>query len=232
MLDMLAVIGMVAAAMSGALAAGKERMDLFGVAMVGFVTALGGGTFRDLFLDNHPLVWIKDPGYVVLVTVAAGLTVWLARVLRYVWDLFLLLDAVGLVAFSILGAQVAINKDLGFIIAGVAALITGAVGGILRDLLCDRIPLVFREELYASVSLVAGLGYAGLLAAGVQPGIAVTSTLVAGFALRVAAIHYKISLPVFDHQETYAERRQDLRRALRILRERTKRRPPSAPTAR
>lgn len=229
MLTVLAIIGMIAAAMSGALAAGKERMDLFGVAMVGFVTALGGGTLRDVFLDNHPLVWVGEPRYVLLVAVSAVLTVWIARMLQYIWSLFLWLDGIGLVAFSILGAQVAIDKDLGFVIAGVAALVTGAAGGIMRDLLCDRVPLVFRDELYASVSLLAGLGYAGLLELGVAPNVAVTSTLIAGFLLRVLAIQFKITLPVFDYQETYYEDRKALRHAIRALRERARNRAAGKP---
>lgn len=218
-LTVLSIIGIIAGAMSGALAAGKERMDLFGVVMVGFVTALGGGTVRDVFLDIHPLVWIGQPLYCILVVVASVVTVWVARMLQYFWALFLWLDALGLVAFSILGAQAALNQNLGIIIALASAIITGSVGGIMRDLLCDRIPLVFREELYGSVSLFVGISYVGLQAAGMSSGLAVSVSLIGGFALRVAAIQWKITLPVFDYQEeSYYDRRRALRTMLKDIR--------------
>ncbi|MDU7361629.1 MAG: trimeric intracellular cation channel family protein [Propionibacteriaceae bacterium] len=224
-LTVLSIIGIIAGSMSGALAAGKERMDLFGVVMVGFVTALGGGTIRDVFLDIHPLVWVGEPLYCVLVVVASVITVWVARTLQYFWALFLWLDALGLVAFSILGAQAALHHNLGIIVAGASAIITGSVGGIMRDLLCDRIPLVFREELYGSVSLFVGMSYVGLLSAGLSSGLAVTISLLSGFALRVAAIQWKITLPVFDYQEeSYYDRRKALRTMMKDIRWRWNRR--------
>lgn len=220
MLTWLWIVGITAEAMTGALAAGRARMDLFGVVMVGFVTALGGGTIRDVLLNNHPLTWVEHPIYLLLVAGASVLTVIVSSVMKYLRQAFLLLDALGLITFSILGAQAALELNLGIIIAVMGAVLTGVSGGIMRDLLCDRIPLVFQKELYGSISAACGLGYVIMLNAGVSPGWAVWSTLITGFTLRMLALRFSLNLPTFHYEETYFDNRVALRRALRALRDR------------
>lgn len=217
MLTVLWAIGISAEAVTGALAAGRERMDLFGVIMVAFVTALGGGSIRDLLLGHHPLTWVKDPEYVLLVVLAAIVTVSVAGIMKYFRQLFLVLDGLGLVVFSILGAQLALQMELGVIIAVVAAVVTGVAGGIMRDLLCDRIPLVFREELYASISVLTALLFVGLLELGVSSNLTVTITLVAGFVLRMLAIRFRWSLPLFEYEDSYFDSRKALKKAQRLM---------------
>ncbi|MGA4507039.1 trimeric intracellular cation channel family protein [Propionibacteriaceae bacterium G1746] len=200
LLTVLYVIGITAEAMTGALAAGREKMDLFGVVIIATVTAIGGGSVRDMLLGHYPLTWVRQPLYLVLVVVAAVVTVSIASLMRYFRSLFLALDAVGLVVFSILGAKVALGMGLGVVIACVGAIITGVFGGVMRDLLCNRVPLVFRKELYASVSLAAALLYVGLYTLRVHDLTAVVITLVVGFAMRMLAVYHRLSLPVFDYQ--------------------------------
>lgn len=215
MLTLLWTIGITAEGMTGALAAGRERMDLFGVIMIALVTALGGGSIRDMLFGHYPLVWVRDPEYVLLVIVAAILTISVAGIMKYFRQLFLILDGLGLVVFSILGAQLALDMELGVIIAVVGAVVTGVAGGIMRDLLCDRIPLVFREELYASVSIVAALLFVGLLRFGVAEQLAVAITLVAGFVLRMLSIRFRWRLPVFDYRDSYVDTRKGIKKLLR-----------------
>ncbi|AQP44361.1 hypothetical protein RPIT_05665 [Tessaracoccus flavus] len=225
-LTILWAIGITAEAVTGALAAGRERMDLFGVTMVAFVAALGGGSLRDVLLGHYPLVWVRDPQYVLLVMAAAILTVSVAGLMNYFRQLFLVLDALGLVVFSILGARVALEMGHGVTIAVVAAVLTGVAGGILRDLLCDRVPLVLREELYASVSVLSALLFVALLRFGVQENAAVVATLVTGFVLRLLALRFRWRLPVFAYEEVRVNGAEALRarlssfRALRLLRSR------------
>lgn len=218
MLTVLWAIGITAEGVTGALAAGRERMDLFGVVMVALVTALGGGSIRDVLLGNHPLTWVRDPEYILLVVAAAIVTVSVAGIMKYFRQLFLVLDGLGLVVFSILGARVALEMGHGVIIAVVGAVVTGVAGGIMRDLFCDRIPLVFREELYASISVLAALLFVGLLQLGVAEGAAVVATLVVGFVLRMLALRFRWRLPVFTYEESYFDSRKALKRALRALR--------------
>lgn len=218
MLTVLWAIGITAEGVTGALAAGRVKMDLFGVVMVALITALGGGSIRDVLFGHYPLTWVKDPEYLLLVSFAAILTVSLASIMKYFRILFLVLDGLGLVVFSILGARVALNMGHGIILAVVAAVITGVAGGVLRDMICDRIPLVFREELYASISVIAALLFVGLLRVGVAESVAVIVTLVVGFVLRMLALQFRWRLPVFAYEETYYDHRKAIRRALRRLR--------------
>lgn len=203
MLTVVYLVAIVAEAMSGALAAGRRNMDIFGVAVIAFVTALGGGTVRDLILGNVPIGWTQHPSYIALVVGAGLITTLIASHMHRLRRLFLLLDAMGLVAFSLIGCDIALRLDYGLPVVVMAGMITGICGGVLRDVLCNQLPMVFQRELYASVSLVVCCLFLGLRALGVPDALNTTLSFAAGLTLRMLAIWRGWKLPTFSYQQRW-----------------------------
>jgi uncharacterized membrane protein YeiH len=193
----LDLLGVAVFAASGALAAGRKRMDVFGVVVVGAVTAVGGGTLRDLLLDRHPVFWMADPAYLVVILVATLLTLAYVRYRRPPGNALAVADAFGLALFTISGAQVAERAGMPGLVVVLLATITGVAGGVLRDVLSAEIPLILRRgDIYATASIAGASTY--LLAKAV--GLAAPLPAVIGIAvvvlLRLAAILWGLHLPV------------------------------------
>lgn len=204
--DLLLVIYLVAItaeAMSGALAAGRRNMDIFGVAVIAFVTALGGGTIRDVVLGNFPIGWTQHPEYVYLVILAGLATTLLARFMHHIKGIFLMLDAMGLVAFSLIGCNAALQLDYPVLVIIMAGMLTGISGGILRDVLCNQVPVVFCRELYASVSLFVCILFLALRSAGIATEFNTLLCFVVGFGFRMLALRFNWKLPTFSYQQRW-----------------------------
>ena len=201
MLYAIFLVAITAEAMTAALAAGRRKMDWFGVCVLACVTALGGGTLRDTLLGHYPLTWVRDPNLLLLCCGAALATIAAARFMAALRWPFLMLDALGLVVFTIIGCNVAMEMGQPPIIVIVSGMITGIAGGILRDVLCNDVPLVFSSELYATVSMVTGGLYFGGLALGLPQDAVILGAAVIGFALRVAAIVFKLEMPKFVYDK-------------------------------
>jgi uncharacterized membrane protein YeiH len=200
LLHVFFLIAIVVEAMTAALVAGKREMDWLGVCLLGCVTALGGGSMRDVLLGNTPLSWVQHPHYLLLTAGAALLTIGVARYMHKLRKIFLFLDAVGLVVFTVIGCNVAIGLELPFVVVIASGMITGCVGGVLRDLLCNNVPLLFRAELYATVSIVTGILYVGGDALGVNHTLVMCTAMAVGLSLRLLAIRFNWSMPKFIYK--------------------------------
>ena len=198
LLEILYIAAITVEAMSGAIVAGKKQMDPFGILFIACATAFGGGTFRDLVLGNHPLVWVGRPEFLIVTCSAALLVILIRPWVRYLTEAFLVLDGIGLITFSIIGAQKSLLMGHSYLIASIMAVFTGVFGGIIRDVLCNQIPLVFRKELYGSISFLAAWLYIGLLLTPLSMTTCIVLTLISGFVFRILAITMSLELPKFD----------------------------------
>lgn len=193
-------VGLVAVAVSaltGVLDAGRKQMDLIGAVLVGVATALGGGTVRDLLLDRD-VFWVVDQTYLVIALATGIVTFFAVRSRPLPPRLFLIPDAIGLALFTIVGTQIALQWHAPWLVASLMGVTTGVVGGVLRDILCNDVPLVFlKGELYASAAWVGALALIGMQQAGIS---AVNSAWVAMaivLGLRLCAMHFHLTLPAF-----------------------------------
>jgi uncharacterized membrane protein YeiH len=177
-------------AASGVLEAGRKPFDLFGMVVVALAAALGGGSLRDVLLDRQ-VFWIADPSYLITAVTAGLATFALVRLVRLPSRLFLLPDAVGLALFTVSGTQAALVTGAPWMVACLMGVITGVFGGILRDMLCNEVPLVFSGELYATASLAGALVLVALGALDVTAGWAALAGGATVLAIRLAGTAFR-----------------------------------------
>jgi len=192
-------LGMSAVAVTaatGVLEAGRKSIDLFGMVLVALAAALGGGTVRDLLLDRTAF-WLADQAYLYSALLAGVATFVAVRIVRLPPRLFLIPDAVGLALFTVVGTQVGLAHGVPWLGATLLGVVTGVVGGVLRDMLCNEVPLVFGGELYGSAAWAGALLMVALIAAGVAESIAAIAAMALILAVRLAAIRWRITLPKF-----------------------------------
>ena len=201
------LLGVAVFAISGVLTAGRKRLDWLGVAVVAVVTAIGGGTLRDLLLNRHPIFWIADPTYLGVILAATAGTLFYARFSIPNARALLIADALGLAFFTIGGVQVAEQAGLSPLLAILMGSITGVAGGMLRDVLCAEIPLILRRgQLYATATIVG----AALYLLGERAGLTRDAAQLLGMAVivgvRFAAILWRLELPVLSLEEVEQRR--------------------------
>lgn len=195
-LHYLDMLGTVVFAFTGLLAASRKQLDLFGALVIAMVTAVGGGTLRDLILDQ-PVFWVKDPIYIYVVTIAAIFLFYYARFKTVPMRYLLFLDAIGLAAFTAIGAHKAILLDLDDVIIVMTAVMTGVVGGVIRDVLVGEVPLIFRKEIYATAAFAGASLMLVSLYLGLSMEWSMFIAMMTTFLMRWLAILYNFSLPVF-----------------------------------
>ncbi len=196
MIHFLDLLGVAVFAISGSLAAGRKRLDLFGVCVLGLVTAAGGGTLRDILLGIRPVFWIADPSYIYVAVGASVLTFVSVRFRRTPGRLLLIADAFGLALFTVLGTEKALLLDVPWVVAVIMGIMTGVAGGMVRDLLTGEIPLILRREIYATASLVGAVAFVMLFDVFPNRIVATLFAALVTLVLRLAAIKWNLSLPV------------------------------------
>jgi uncharacterized membrane protein YeiH len=192
-------LGVAVFAISGALAAGRKGLDWLGVAVIAVVTAIGGGTLRDLLLERHPIFWIADPTYLVVCLAATALTLGYIHLRIPAFRTLFVADALGLAFFTIGGVQITEMTGLSGLLAGLMGVITGVAGGVMRDVLCAEIPLILRRgQLYASAAIAGAALYLLLERLGLprDPASLIGMAAIAG--IRFAAIAWRLELPVLS----------------------------------
>jgi uncharacterized membrane protein YeiH len=190
------LMGVAVFAVSGALAASRRALDLFGIVVVAAITAIGGGTLRDLLLDRHPIFWMVDPNYLTVTCAAALLTVVYVRYRPAPRRALLVADALGLALFAISGARIAEGSGLGPVIVILLGTMTGVAGGILRDVLSAQVPLILQRDIYATAA-VAGISvYLLLQWLGVPRPVPSAAGMLSVVVLRLLAIERGMHLPV------------------------------------
>lgn len=192
------LFGVAVFAITGALMAGRKSMDLFGVLVIAIVTALGGGTLRDLILDNHPVSWIRNDIYIVVASLAAIGTVAWVRLTRPIHEKGLLLaDAFGLAVFTVIGTEVAMQHNVPHSTAIIMGVMTGVAGGVMRDVICNEIPLIFQKEIYATACIAGALVFIGMRTLGTPHWLDTAVAMLTVLFIRLAAMHWHIGLPRF-----------------------------------
>jgi len=196
----ISLVAVVVSSASGVLKSGFRKFDLFGVIIIAITTGLGGGSLRDMLLDVD-VFWIKDQVFFIASLVSAIIIFVGARLFSISPKLFLIPDAAGLAAFSVAGTMVALVVGSPWLVASFMGVVTGAMGGIFRDMLCNETPIVFKSPLYATAAWVGSLGFIVLIDYGVSVTI---STIVAGsfiFITRLLALRFNLGLPKFQLKE-------------------------------
>ncbi len=196
------LLGVAVFAVSGVLAARSRGLDLLGVIVIAAITAVGGGTLRDLLLNRYPIFWVTDAQYLTVIIASALATVAYVRVRPPPGNALLVADAVGLALFALSGAQVAEAVECPPIIVVLMGTMTGVAGGILRDVITAQVPLILRRDIYATAAIVGVALYLLLQACGLQRSWAFRAGMVVVVVLRLLAIRFSLQLPILRVPES------------------------------
>lgn len=196
-LYIIEMLGTFSFAVSGAFFAMEKRLDPFGVLILSFVTAIGGGTIRDMLLGEFPVGWMQNETLILLIFFSAVGTMFFGTWLKKINTTLFLFDAMGLGLFTIMGIEKALAHGLSMEVCVALGTVTGCFGGVIRDVLLNNVPLVFRKEIYAMASIAGGILYFVLRASPIDNDAAKIICILLIFAVRILAVRFRWSLPAF-----------------------------------
>jgi len=200
-LSIIDILGTFAFAVSGASSAMEKKLDPFGVIILSFVTAIGGGTLRDILIGNTPVGWLKNETTSIVILVAAVITLLFGNALKHLTNTLFLFDALGLGLFTIIGIEKGLELHFSPGICIALGTITGCFGGVIRDVLLNNVPLIFQKEIYASACIVGGLIYFLLAKFDMAPYWITLISILSIFFIRIVAVRYRLALPKFYTKE-------------------------------
>lgn len=191
----LDILGTFAFAISGALVASKKNFDLFGVIIIAFVTAVGGGMLRDIMINAHPINWIGDLNYIWTILIAVVFTFLFKSKIEPLRKTFFLFDTVGISVFTLLGLQKGLSLQLPIFVALIMGVVSAVFGGVIRDVLTRKVPLIFKKEIYASACFLGGIIYLLLRFFDVNETINFIISAAIIIVIRTLSVIYKLELP-------------------------------------
>ncbi len=189
------ILGTIAFAISGVLVAMEKKLDIFGVFIIAFVTAIGGGTLRDILIGNTPVVWMRDYTYVLVVFAAVVFAVLFVNQLKYLRKTLFLFDTIGIGLFTMVGVEKGISANLLPIMCIALGTITACFGGVIRDMLCNEIPVIFRKEIYATACILGAISYFGFRELLPSTEYAFVGAILITILIRLLAVKFNIALP-------------------------------------
>lgn len=189
------ILGTIAFAISGVLVALNKKMDPFGVLIIAFVTAVGGGTLRDVMIGIEPVSWIKNMTYVYVIIGATVFAVVLRNKINYLRTSLFLFDTIGIGLYTVVGIETGLKAGLHPIICIALGTMTACFGGVIRDILCNEIPVIFRKEIYATACIIGGLTYFLLRKFMADTNLIFVIAIIVVIVIRLIAVKFKISLP-------------------------------------
>ncbi len=195
LLYLLDMVGVIACAIAGTLLAQHKGFDIAGCILVSMVNAIGGGTLRDMALDRHPLFWMTDLNYVIVITVTSLILQIFFHLYHKIDNALKFFDAIGLAAFSVIGFKIALAQDMSPVIAVMMGVWTAIIGGLLRDIICNEIPLLLQREIYITASITGSLAYLALDYWGLDAIVNEFIMLFTIFAVRMLALRFDWHLP-------------------------------------
>jgi len=198
--DVIEFLGTFAFAISGIRLASAKKFDLFGAFVVGFVTAIGGGTLRDLFINVTPF-WMENPVYLWATLLALFFVIIFHNQLIRLNNTFFLFDSIGLGLFVVVGVEKSLSLGYEPWVAVIMGTVTGSVGGMVRDVLINEIPLIFRKEIYALACVIGGIVFSIMHAAGVHQNAIQLTTATSVILIRMLAVRYQWHLPILKGGE-------------------------------
>jgi len=194
-LNIIDILGTFAFAISGAFSAMERKLDAFGVMIISFVTAIGGGTVRDVLVGNFPVNWLQNDGTILVIFLSALATMLFGSYLRHLNMALFLFDALGLGLFTIIGLEVGLKHGFSAGICIALGTISACFGGVLRDVLLNKVPLIFQKEIYALACIAGGIVYYFLLKTNWKEDVSKIACILLIFAVRIVAVRFKLSLP-------------------------------------